>query len=119
MNKEHADFVVDVMAAFEAAGIQVFGERVAIIRDPAHEKTESGLLYIPEEGKRKEPRGTIVALGRNVDPDKDDIHRGDRVMYTKYSPIHFTINMPDGSKADVELFHISDIYLLWKGDDCA
>lgn len=117
MTKEHAEYVADVIAFFKASGVRVRGERVCIVRDPSMEKTSGG-LFIPEEGKRKEPRGTVVSIGRTV-PVEADIEVGDRVMYTKYSPIHFTIKMPDGRTADVEMFHVSDIYLSWRGDDVA
>jgi chaperonin GroES len=110
--KEHMDFVADVIAGLQVQHIDVFGQRVAVVRDPSEEKTAGG-LYIPEEGKRKEPRGTIVAVGNKVE-DEDGVDVGDRVMYTKYAPIHFSIVLPDGRKADLELLHVSDIYMGWK-----
>lgn len=116
MTKEHANFVADVIAFMQVAGIRVKGQRVAIIRDPSKEKV--GSIFLAEEAQRKEPRGTIVALGRTL-TEEDDVAVGDRVMYTKYSPIHFTLNMPGDRKADIELFHVSDIYLQWEGDDVA
>ena len=115
MNKEHANYVADVIAGLTVGKISVFGKRVAVIRDPSADKTAGG-LYIPEEGKRKEPRGTIVGVGREV-LDEDGVEVGDRVLYTKYSPIHFTVNLPDGRKADLELLHVSDVYLGWRGGD--
>ena len=59
--KDHESFVLDVIAGLQAMGIVVYGERIAVVRDPEVEKI--GSLYVPEEGKRKEPRGTVVAHG--------------------------------------------------------
>jgi len=114
MTKEHARFVADVIATFMVGRLMVRGERVAVVRDPSEEKI--GSIILAPEAQRKEPRGTIVAVGGGVD-DNEDIQVGDRVMYTKYSPIHFTINLPTGEKADVELFHISDIYITYADGD--
>ena len=108
--KQHMEFVADVIASLQAMEITTFGRRVAVVRDPTVEKV--GSLFIPEAGKRREPRGTIVALGNDVDAE-DGVRVGDRVMYTKYAPIHFTVTMPDGREAELELLHVSDLYLGW------
>lgn len=117
MATEHASYIVDVIAGFAASGVKVRGERVAIVRDPS--ATMVGSLHLPDEAQRKEPRGTVVALGRKIDSEKDDVFVGDRVMYTKYSPIHFEMALPDGQKVDLEMFHINDLYLIWEGDQCS
>lgn len=110
MDMEHADRVANTIAGIRAMNLSVFGKRVAVVRDPSEEKV--GLLYIPEEGKRKEPRGTIVALGRDIEAE-DDVEVGYRVLFTKYAPIHFTITLPTGEKSDIELMHMTDIYMGW------
>ncbi len=116
MTKEHMDHIVDVVAAFEVSRLGVRGERVAVVRDPSIEKI--GSIILATEAQRKESRGTIVAIGRSVGED-EDLHVGDRIMYTKYSPINFVINLVDGTKADVELFHVTDVYLVYAGDELA
>ena len=117
MTPKHADYVANVIAGFAASGIKVRGERVAVVRDPS--ATMVGSLHLPEDAQRKEPRGTVVALGRKIDSEKDDVFVADRVMYTKYSPIHFEMVLPDGQKVDIEMFHINDLYLTWEGDTCS
>ena len=113
---EHEQFVRDVIAGLQAMGIIIYGERVAVVRDPEQEKV--GLLYIPEEGKRKEPRGIVVGQGLGLLELEDSITAGlevgDRVMYTKYNPIDFSITLPDGRIAKLELMHVSDLYLGWR-----
>jgi len=111
--KKHEELVKDVMAYIIADGITVFGPRIAVVRDPEEEMTAGG-LYIPEEGKRKEPKGTVVAVGLGVDADDELIYGvnvGDRVMFTKYNPIGFDLRLPDGREVRVELMHVSDLYI--------
>lgn len=113
---EHADYVRDVIAYMKAANIVVFNARVAVIRDPEDEVTKGGII-IPEEGKRKLPRGTVVGVGLGVDDPAGDtagFQIGDKVMFTKYNPILFGINLPDGREAMLELMHVSDLYIGWR-----
>ena len=114
--KDHESFVLDVIAGLQAMGIVVYGERIAVVRDPEVEKI--GSLYVPEEGKRKEPRGTVVAHGIGLAEMEASrtagLGVGDRVMYTKYNPIDFFITLPDGQEARLELMHVSDLYLGWR-----
>ena len=113
-NTEHEQLVQDVIAGIQAMGIVFYNARVAVIRDPEEEMTKGG-LYIPEQAKRKEPRGTIVGIGMGVDRGEDTIiagtQIGDRVMYTKYNPIAFGITLPDGRTVALELLHVSDLYI--------
>jgi len=114
--KSHEDYVLDVIAGLQAMAIDVCGERIAVVRDP--EKEMIGSIIIPEEGKRKEPSGTIVAVGIGI-PDMDisvtkGLEIGRQVMYTKYNPIDFFITLPDGQEVRLELMHVSDLYLKWR-----
>ncbi len=115
-NQEHQEYVLDVIAGLQAMETIVYGERVAVIRDPEAEKI--GSIIIPEEGKRKEPRGTVVAHGVGLQDMEATmiagLEIGDRVMYTKYNPITFFVRLPDGRKAALELMHVSDLYLGWR-----
>ena len=108
---EHQQFVIDVSAYIKASDMKVYNDRVAIMRDPEDEMTKGG-LYIPEEGKKKHLRGTIVGVGKGVDPDLG-YAVGDMVMFTKYNPILFSITLPDGRDANLELMHSSDLYIGW------
>lgn len=114
--KNHEDFVRDVIAGLKAMGIIIYGERVAVVRDPEIEKI--GLIHVPEEGKRKEPRGIVVGQGLGLLELEDSITAGlavgDHVMYTKYNPIDFKITLPDGQVASLELMHVSDLYIGWR-----
>ncbi len=113
MDQTHKDFITNVIAGFMVSGIQVKGQRVAVVRDPT--ETKVGSIYLADEAQRKEPTGTIVALGKKVVAE-DEVAVGDRIMYTKYAPIQFKVSLPDDSRVDVELFHVNDIYLEWTGD---
>lgn len=111
---EHEEHVINVTAAIQATGMVVYNARIAVIRDPDEDVTKGGII-IPEEAKRKEPRGTVVAIGLGVEEgDMTGYAIGDRVMYTKYNPILFGIVMPDGEKVNLELMHVSDLYIGWR-----
>ena len=114
---EHASFVRDVIAGIQALGIVFYNARVAVVRDPEEDMTKGG-LFIPEQAKRKEPRGTVVGVGLGVDKGEDTVlagtEIGDQVMYTKYNPITFNITLPDGRGATLELVHVSDLYIGWR-----
>lgn len=114
---KHQTYVNDVIAGLAAAGIVIYGPRIAVIRDPEEEMTEGGII-LPETHRKKEPRGTVVAVGLGVDRDEEDplagMQVGDRVMYTKYNPILFNVTLPDGQKAGLELMHVSDLYIGWR-----
>jgi co-chaperonin GroES (HSP10) len=114
---EHQEFVRDVIAGIIATGVIIYGPRIAVIRDPEEEVSKGGII-LPEQARRKEPRGTVVAIGLGVDRDEDDpvagMAVGDRVMYTKYNPILFNITLPNGQEAGLELMHVSDLYIGWR-----
>lgn len=113
---EHEQFVLDVAAYLKAANIVVFNARIAVVRDPEDEVSKGGII-IPDEAKRKLPRGTVVGIGLGVEDNGVDVagyRIGDRVMFTKYNPILFTISLPDGREANLELMHVSDLYLGWR-----
>lgn len=115
MTNEHKELALDIIAGMKVAGIDVCYERLAILRDEAEEKI--GSIYVPEEAKVKPKRGTLVAIGDGVDPDvAAKMQLGMRCMFTKYTPIQFTVDLPDGRKVALDLIHVSDMYLKWFGD---
>ena len=113
---EHEQLVLDVIAYLRVSGMVVFNARIAVIRDPEDEVSPGGII-IPEEAKRKIPRGTVVGIGLGVEVKGEDVAGyvvGDKVMYTKYNPILFGITLPNGREANLELMHVSDLYLGWR-----
>ena len=118
---EHEQHVLNVMAYMRKANIVVYNARIAVIRDPEDSVSKGGII-IPEEAKRKHLRGTVVGVGLGVDAgplDEDGYgaagyELGDKVMFTKYNPILFTINLPNGEEANLELMHVSDLYIGWR-----
>lgn len=115
---EHQNFVENVIAGLDAMEIVIYGPRIAVVRDPEEEQTKGG-IYLPEQSRRKEPRGTVVSIGLGVDDYADEgvlygFELGDRVLYTKYNPILFTVTLPDGTDVDLELMHVSDLYIGWR-----
>lgn len=112
---EHQQHVLNTIAYMVKANIVVYNARIAVIRDPEDEVTKGGII-IPEIGKKKIPRGTVVGVGLGVDMDMDapGTKVGDQVMYTKYNPTLFSINLPNGEQANLELMHVTDLYLGWR-----
>lgn len=64
----------------------ITGSQVRIIVEPApaESKTASGLI-IPESGKEKPQRGTVVAVGNDLKEEKAVVKVADQVLYGKYS----------------------------------
>jgi chaperonin GroES len=116
VTSDHERYVLDVIAGIEAQNLVFYGQRIAVVRDPEEEVSKGGII-IPDEAKRKEPRGTVVGVGLGVDIDDDvvsGLRVGDRVMFTKYNPIQFNITLPDGAVAKLDLMHVSDLYIGWR-----
>lgn len=109
---KHDKYVANVAAGMAAMQMVVYNERIAVVRDPEEDVSPGGII-IPDQAKRKLPRGTVVAVGAEV-PELSGFQVGDRVMYTKYNPILFGLELPDGTYAEVELMHIHDLYLGWR-----
>jgi co-chaperonin GroES (HSP10) len=114
--EEHTEYVKDVTAGLAAMGMDIVGERIAVVRDP--ELEQIGSIIVPDTARKKEPRGTIVGVGVGVAAMEDSavlgIEVGKRAMYTKYNPIDFYVTLPNGVQARLELMHVSDVYLCWK-----
>jgi co-chaperonin GroES (HSP10) len=112
---EHEQHILNVMAFIQKSGIVFYNARVAVIRDPEDSVTKGGIV-IPDQAKRKIPRGTVVGIGLGVElaEDAPGTKIGDKVMYTKYNPILFNLPMPNGDEANIELMHVSDLYIGWR-----
>ena len=115
--KEHRQECIRIAAELKAMGYKCRGERVVVVRDPAAEKI--GRIHVPDAGKRKPIRGTLVALGTLIRAEdlEHDLHGVavlDRCAYTKYNPILIEIPDSDGRMMELEVMHASDIYVTWK-----
>ncbi len=67
-------------AAFAYKGFQPLGDRVFITYTEELERTAGG-IYVPETAKEKPQRGTIQAIGDQV----EKVKVGDQVLFDKYS----------------------------------
>jgi chaperonin GroES len=82
-------------------------DRILVKRIEEEEKTRGGLI-IPDTAKEKPQEGKVIAVGNGrVNEDGTlrplDVHRGDRVLFTKYS----------GAEIQVE----GDEHLIMREDD--
>lgn len=115
MKAEHKDLALRTIAGIEALGFSFLGPRAAILRDPAEDVTRGGII-IPDEAKRKLPKGTVVALGSGADFDDEQLRhfvceKGDRVLFSKYGGNTFAVTLPDGREVELELISVMDVYI--------
>ncbi len=112
---EHQQHVLNTIAYMTKANIVVYNARIAVIRDPEDTVSPGGII-IPDAAQRKIPRGTVVGVGLGVSmaDDAPGTKIGDQVMYTKYNPTLFTIKLPNGETSDLEIMHVSDLYIGWR-----
>ncbi len=93
-------------------GLKPEGVRVIILPDPVVEATSGGII-LPEVAKENEKmqtvRGTIVAIGPNVDVLFEDgpLDIGDHVLYAKHSGV-FVVDEKDG--VEYRLANDEDIF---------
>ena len=67
--------------------IKPLGERVLIKEIEAEETTKSGIV-LPGSAKEKPQMAEVVAVGAGIlndDKKKDEIKKGDRVIFAKYA----------------------------------
>ena len=72
-----------------ALSIKPIGDRVVVEAAAAEEKTASG-IYIPDTGKEKPQRGTVVAVGEGKKDEPVTVKVGDEVLYGKYAGTEIT-----------------------------
>jgi len=63
-------------------------DRIIVEPEKANAQTKSG-LYIPDTAKEKPQKGTVVAVGTNLDGKPLNLQVGDTVMYGKYGGTEF------------------------------
>jgi len=73
-----------------AKGFRPLGDRVFISYTEELERTAGG-IYVPDSAKEKPQRGTIDAMG----PDVENVKVGDQVLFDKYSGTKIKIDNED------------------------
>jgi chaperonin GroES len=64
--------------------IQPLGQRILVEPAEAEVKTASG-LFIPDTAQKKQQRGTVVAVSKELtDDEKNQIKEAQTVLYAKY-----------------------------------
>lgn len=64
--------------------VKPLSDRVLVLRNPAEEKTASGLI-IPDTAKEKPLAGKVVLVGPGTSEVKMEVKAGDQVLYGKYA----------------------------------
>jgi len=76
--------------------LQPLGDKIVVSRDESLDATAGG-IFLPDSAKDKPSRGTIIAVGTGKLLDDGtrgemQVHKGDRVLFTSYSPETIEIN---------------------------
>lgn len=113
--EEIRDFVVWI----KHKGWVVYGEKVAVVRDPAEEKFSEHIIA-PDTHKAIKLTGTVVAVGLGIDKEHRNLAglcEGDKVTFSKYHTLQTSWPDRDGEDVEVDLFHAADIYVGRRPDD--
>ncbi len=73
-----------------ARGFRPLGDRVFVTYTEELERTAGG-IYVPDSAREKPQRGTIEAIGQDV----DNLKVGDQVLFDKYSGTKIKIENDD------------------------
>jgi len=73
-----------------AKGFRPLGDRVFISYTEELDRTAGG-IYVPDSAKEKPQRGTIDAMG----PDVENVKVGDQILFDKYSGTKIKIDNED------------------------
>ena len=79
--------------------LQPLGDRVAVERDEAEEKTSGGIV-LPDNAKQKVNRGKVISVGNgklrgNGERFPVQANPGDRVLFNSYAGEEFKLNGRD------------------------
>jgi chaperonin GroES len=108
-----------IAAEIEAYGGVLYGEKVAIMRDEALEKTEGGII-IPDTAKRKPLRGRCIMVGLGIRADQAaegdkskwaGLEVGQYLTFTKYESTHISVPLPGDKEYGLEIMHGFDVYI--------
>jgi chaperonin GroES len=77
-------------------------DRLLVKRIEQETKTKGGLV-IPDSAKEKPMEGTVIAVGKGKTDDDGnvrplDVHKGDRVLFTKYAGNEVVLDGNDGDE---------------------
>lgn len=105
---------------FETGGMTLHGNRIGVLRDDPEEKYKSDVvdLVVPESYKRTPLTGKVVCFGKETTLFADgNMSYGDSVSFNKYNSVSFEITVPgEQTTCSIDVLHVSDIYLSWKGE---
>lgn len=120
---------LEFSAWLEVAGIVLYGQRVAVLRDEAGDFAPgSSHIVVPESHKKKEKKGTVVMVGHGVrtkleeGEEADDLtdliglNVGDKVLFNVYNTLEVALPTRDGKLVRVDIFHVADIYFGFRPD---
>jgi len=88
------------------------GGRIWVIRDEPFEETKGGLI-IPDAAKRKRQTGTVVGISTQAQEEEPDLKILDHIAFTKYEPILIQLADTAGNMMDIEVMHVTDMYVFW------
>lgn len=118
MNEERYQQALELAEEIKKRGLVLIGERVAILRDERKESTTAAGIILPENAKPIPIRGTIVAIGNDVDLESDrykGLEVGLRMNFVKYHLAEMTYKCLDGREVTIEIMHATDVYFAWPG----
>jgi chaperonin GroES len=99
-----------------AMGYNFPHERILVLRDPDEETSRGGII-IPDKGKVKQSKGTIIAIGNAVEVGENTelgkVKVLDRIIFTKYNPVLITLLDSNGDDIELLTMHAADLYVTW------
>lgn len=110
----HRNECIRIVAELTVMKYRFHRERIVTFPDKRIEKSAGG-LHIPDEAQGKPAKGTVVAIGSDVDQEKEKLALLDRVLFTKYTPILITLLDSGGEEMQLEVMHPTDVYVSWEG----
>ena len=64
-------------------------DRIIIRPDEIQEKTESGLIYLPQSSQGKQQKGEVIEIGPGTKDIEIKVKPGDKVLYSEFTGIPF------------------------------
>lgn len=70
--------------------LRPLGERLVVKRRELEAKTGGGII-IPDSAKEKPMQAEVVAVGPEVNKDREEVKEGDMILFSKYSGNEVTV----------------------------
>ncbi|MFO7734948.1 MAG: co-chaperone GroES [bacterium] len=70
--------------------LRPLGERLVVKRRELEEKTGGGII-IPDSAKEKPMQAEVVAVGPEVNKDREEVKEGDMILFSKFSGNDVTV----------------------------